>query len=219
MIVQPIESREGDKGALHAVVRISSQGEGFNGEADAHFDRFVSAYRTAKQAGPIARPFATDPWFEGSGAPPGKPEAQITSPVAIDFARLGDLLYEILLIAIVLALHRDSGFGGPQRSRVAGFCIALMREALGPYARVLPRLPIRDEANSPQLSLCLSLPGIPDGPEEMHAQIDLRITQALALAGMLETQAGLHVTLRSRARTVRELLESRRGDLVIPQEP
>lgn len=216
VIVQTIESRPD---ALRAVVQISAQGEGFAGETDGHFDRFVRAYRAARTAGSIARPFATDPWFAGSSAPRGAPEAQVTSPTAIDFARLGDLLYEILLIAITLALHPDSGFGEPQRSTVAGFCIAVMREALGPYARALPRLRIGEAADSPQLSLCLSLPDVPEDPQEMHPQLDHRLTQALALASTLEGRADLHVSLRSAARTVRELLETRRGDLVIPQVP
>jgi hypothetical protein len=205
VLVCPVGSRAE---AMLAVARVAAQGEGFASEADAHFDRFVAAYRQAVVAGSIGRPFATDPWYVGAGAASGAPEAEITAPRAIEFARLGDVIYETLLLTIGLTLHPDNGFGADRRSRLAGLCIDLMRRSLRSLARAFPRLRIRDDATSPELSPCLTLPPDQDGPAAMRARLAVQIAAGITLASSLEAATDLHVTLRSAATATREVLEA-----------
>lgn len=216
VIVATIEGR-GD--ALRAVARISAQGEGFAHETDGHFDRFVGVYREAKAAGPLARNFLTGPWYEGSGAAPGAAESQITSALAVSFATLGDRLYEILLIALTLAMHPESGYDGQRRSIVAHFCISIMREAIKPLARYLPRLKVGDAAGSRELSMCYTLPAYPDSPEQMKSHLAGRYDEAVALAARLATEPRnpeVHVLLHNTTKAVKEFLETSRGELDIP---
>jgi hypothetical protein len=208
VIVRTIGNRED---ALRAVAKITAQGEGFTEEPDAHFDRFVEIYRrAASEAGPIALSFATDPWYRREGMPAGAPEAEIASTLAVDFSRLGDFLYEILLNTIALALHPESGFDAAGRSAAATFSITLMREMIKPLARALPRLRIRDDAESPQLSLCLTLPEGTDDPAEMRDRLAARIDEAIDLSRALEETADLDGRLQSAAGIIRELLEAQR---------
>lgn len=213
VIVQTVSVRAD---GMRAVTRISAQGEGFADETDAHFDRFVAVYRAAKQPGEIARPFATDPWYVGGG-PPAEAAAEITSPVAIELARVGDYLYEILLTAITLTLHPASGYDGAKRQLVADFCIALMREVLRPFARALPLLPISDAPeNKTRLSLCLTLPKGQEDPAAMHASLAERLAQVRQLARAVEEKTDLNAQLRSAAKNVRVFVETRGGDVAAP---
>lgn len=216
VIVATIEGR-GD--ALRAVARISAQGEGFAHELDGHFDRFVGVYREAKAAGPLARNFLAGPWYEGSGAPPGAAESQITSALAVGFATLGDRLYEILLIALTLALHPESGYDGQRRSIVAHFCISIMRDAIKPLARDLPRLKVGDTPGSRELSMCYTLPAYPDSPAQMKSHLAKRYDEAVALAARLATEPrnpAVHVLLHNATKAVKAFLETSRGELDLP---
>jgi hypothetical protein len=209
VIVRTIENRID---AQNAIAVISAQGEGFTGETDAHFDRFVEAYILAKQNTNITRPLATNPWYRADGVSEGKPEFEITSTLAIDFAKLGDLVYGILIIAIVLAIHPNSENDELKRSVIADFCIALMREVLKPLARALPVLTIQDDAAAPQLSLCYTLPVLPDTLTDMHKSLHQQLSSAFFLSADLETRAQIP-QLRSAARTVRQFIETRREDV------
>lgn len=197
--------------ALRAVARITAQGEGFAEEPDAHFDRFVEIYRkAASETEPIALSFATDPWYRRESMSVGAPEAEITSALAVDLSRLGDFLYEILLNVIALSLHPESGLDPAGRSAAATFSILLMREMIKPLARHLPRLRIRDDPESPQLSLCLTLPEGTDDPAGIRERLASRIDEAIGLSKALEETAGLDTRLRSAAGDIRELLEAQR---------
>lgn len=209
VIILTIERRDD---ALLAVAQITAQGEGFAAEEDAHFDRFVAAYRQAGAGGTIARPFATDPWYQG--VLPRSPEAEITSRHAVNFARLGDSLYEMLLLAIVLALHPDSGYSPEKRTTAAVFSIALMRETLKPLIRSLPALRIRDDTGSPQLSMCFSLPELPSAIGEMQTGLAFLFEQTRALAAMLESTAELSPSLRLAAGTVATFCDTWRDEII-----
>jgi len=207
----------GRNDALTAVKEITSQGEGFGNAEFAHFDTFVTAYvaaRTLEQTGPISSPVATDPWYSRPGVPPGRPESEITSAPALMCASLADKLYAILLIAIAMTLHPDTGFDLVRRSLAAEFCLDLMKMGLRKLARELPKVPMRVGSDTPRLALCFTLPVGEESPVEMRAALTELFDNAHDLAARMEVSADLPVTVKSAAQQARTFVEVRKADLL-----
>lgn len=126
-VIETVRSREE---ALLAVARIAEQGEGFGRTPDGHFDQFVRAYMLER--GSAAEPalvVPTDPWYAGAGS--GAADAEITSVDGVKLARLGDLLYEAVLLSIGLYYALPAPVVD-SRTIVAGVAVELMKVGLTP---------------------------------------------------------------------------------------
>jgi hypothetical protein len=187
VIVRTISKRDD---ALKAIAAISAQGEGFANENNSHFDRFVEAYRTAMPGGEICLDVAKDPWYHIDGLSDGDPVSEITSQLAMGFALLGDLLYEILLLSITLAVHPATGETEPNRKKIGRFCIDLMMVGLRPMVIAMPQITIKDDPASPKLLLCFRLPDFPDDPVATHAQLLNVLGSTIELASNLKDGTG-----------------------------
>lgn len=204
VIVRTISNRAD---ALKAVAEISAQGEGFGSHAESHFDRFVDAYRVAAGGGPINLDVPVDPWYRVNGVPGGDPASEIKNPTAMDFARLSDLVYEIVILAITLAVHPDSGYTEAKRRKIGTFCLDLMMDSLRPLIIAMHQIGIRDEAGSPKLMPCFGMPPLPDAAALILTQLNTAMTDTIVLATNLSATA-TNPDLADAALTIKDYIEN-----------
>lgn len=124
--------------ALQAVADVAAQGEGFGGSADGHFDKFVKVWRLASCTVPA---FTENPWYLEPGEPATLRQGdQITNPVAVAFARLGDRSYEVVVLTIALYLLLRADAPDDVRRQVASASIDCMNQCLAAAIRSLSPL-------------------------------------------------------------------------------
>jgi hypothetical protein len=144
VIVEPITGRDA---ALEAVARISAQGEGFGDTPQGHFERFVGLWRDAKASSDLARPAPVNPFYTtGQGA--GGTGDEITSVDGRQFARMGDRLYELVLLCTATHLLLPAGTALAVRTKPAKAAVAAMRDCLGSVAGALSSIPLADQGAS-----------------------------------------------------------------------
>lgn len=143
VIVRPIATR---KNALCAIADIAEQGEGFGQTPQSHFERFVDAWRKAKRGDAIAMRVPTNPWYRAPQDPANVGTGdEITSQLGIRFATLGDLAYELILLATAANLLLPASAESALRGKAAKAAILAMRECLRPIATTLAQLPLKQD--------------------------------------------------------------------------
>jgi ferritin-like protein len=211
VIVTPIAARAD---ALGAIADIAEQGEGFGGAPEGHFDLFVDAYRIAKDASGLAKPVPVNPWYAASGPPPGTAQNEITSTDGLAFAKLGDRLYELVLLSIRLHYFLPPGTDAAARASVAPATLLVMTDCLAKTARTLVEIERDDGQPSPPVAvahLCFTRPPAPadTGAAGLRADVLRIIDESAALAETIGTTA--RKLLR---KTVAKSIASRlRGDI------
>ena len=129
--------------ALSAVAEISAQGEGFGATPDGHFERFAASWRTACGAtAPIARPTVVDPWRAGAQSPAKPADSEITEPVALKFAEIGDAAYETCLLLVAYSFALPAAASRDVRLAVASAALACMTDGMAACATTLLDLPL-----------------------------------------------------------------------------
>jgi hypothetical protein len=141
VIVEPISGRDA---ALRAIAKISAQGEGFGDTPQGHFERFVGLWRDAKTSTDLALPMPVNPFYTG-GQGPGGTGDEITSADGRQFARIGDRLYELVLLCTAAHLLLPVGTTPVVRTKPAKAAIAAMRDCLGSVARALSTIPLAEQ--------------------------------------------------------------------------
>lgn len=162
-----------------AIYRVAEQGEGPAGaeEVDTHFDKFLRLYREFRAykqvpgAPAFVRTQATNP-STGSGGQP----ATITDPAALEWARLSNYRYLMLLLDVTLSLSvGQSGFVPGTTARRVDFQTWAFKEMLAGIegiGMVLGEMPLSAGAppESPRAGLPFELP-TQQLPTEIPAQV------------------------------------------------
>lgn len=146
-----------------AIYRVAEQGEGPAGaeDVDTHFDKFLNLYREFRAYSQVAdapafvRAQATDPSTGMGGGP-----ATITDPAALEWARLSNHRYLMLLFDVALSLSLGQmGFVPGTTARRADFQNWVFKEMLAGIkgiGTVLEEMPL--EAGAPVEALRAGLP-------------------------------------------------------------
>jgi ferritin-like protein len=211
VIVTPIAGRTD---ALGAISDITEQGEGFGGAPEGHFDLFVDAYRIAKGATGLARPVPVNPWYAGSGSPPGTPQNEITSGDGVSFAELGDRLYQLVLLSIRLHYALAAGTDPVVRASIAPAALLLMTDCLAKTARTLVDLERDGSQPSPPQAvahLCFTRPSAHSSNDAtaVRAEILRIVDESVGLADRIAA-----TTQKLLRKTVAKTIASRlRGDI------
>ncbi|QAY90697.1 hypothetical protein CUN63_12465 [Pseudomonas sp. ACM7] len=183
----PVRSRAE---ALQAIVEVSAQGEGFSSSPNGHFDKFVKAWRSAKLTDPVTSSFTQNPWYREPGAASVTHDGdEITNPLAVAFARLGDRSYEVVVLTIALYLLLPTGAPDSVRRRLANASIECMKQCLATATRNLGELPAT-----------LGAPGVPkkcgmpymrgpllisDSASAVFTRIEVLKTEVIQIAGQV----------------------------------
>lgn len=154
--------------ARDAIAKISAQGEGFANVDASHFDRFIDMYRTAQTGASITRDVPKNPWYQGL---PNTSGDEITEEGAVKLAKLADLVYELVLNYIALAIHPDQTDPN-KRSEMASFCVrGAMVGILRRITKLTQELPI-NPANSLKFAQCYTLPEGSSEISEIKARLE-----------------------------------------------
>lgn len=141
VIVEPISGRDA---ALRAIAKISAQGEGFGDTPEGHFERFVEVWRLAKTSQNLARSMPVNPFYSSSGGGSPAIGEEITSSAGRQFARMGDELYEVVLLCTAANLLLPSGTAPAIRRKPAKASVIAMRDCLSAVAHALSTIPMHD---------------------------------------------------------------------------
>lgn len=142
VIVEPIASQTD---ALQSIAKISAQGEGFGETPQAHFERFVEAWRLSKQSPDLAIKAPTNPWYslDTISASPTNGD-EITTVSGREFARIGDLSYELILLATAANIILPPATAMNVRGKMAKAAIFAMRDCLRPAANALAGISLQE---------------------------------------------------------------------------
>lgn len=199
VIVIPISDRGS---ALQSIARISGQGEGFGDTPQGHFERFLEAWRLAKKSEDLAVKAPTNPFYK-DGPPPLGTGDKIMSAAGRQFARLGDGLYELVLLCIAANLLLASGTASDVRAKPAKAAIVAMRDCLSTVANALKTIPL-DEANGESRVCGLPFSAVPEVESKVKAVLDRASTVTADLGTILEeiTQGDASDTLKGIAQDI-----------------
>lgn len=137
--------------ALLAVADLSAQGEGFGSSGDGHFDKLVRAWQLPDAQYPAAGAFATNPWYEEEATEEAdRAGDEITNPVSLAFARMGDRAYEVVVLTIALSLLLPEGTGEDARALIGPASITCMKSCLLPCIKLLGRTPVSADSAAPR---------------------------------------------------------------------
>lgn len=178
VIVEPISGREA---ALHAIASIAAQGEGFNGVAQSHFERFVDAWRSARTQTDLALAVPVNP-FVGAAVGMSDNGAEITSISGRQFALISDRAYELVLLCVAASLLLPPGTAPEIRGSIAQGAIAAMRGNLSDLSGALAQIPVADATQTPVCGLPFAVPAAVITP-------DLRLIRDRARAVITEMKA------------------------------
>ena len=140
-------------GALQTIYDIAVQGEGFEDTANSHFKRFLKIFNAAEKLSQkgirYSRRLATSPSVH-----PDRPGRTITHPVALLWATLFNVRYEMLLLKLSRAMslpratvEEDPDLAGRQQL-IRQAVDEEMLQVLRPIADRLTHLPLKARQNS-----------------------------------------------------------------------
>jgi rubrerythrin len=182
--------------ARKAIADISAQGEGFARVENGHFDRFVEVYRKTLTT-EITRNVATNPWYPVDHHSEPEGGSQITYPLALDCAMLGDQLYELILICIFLGIH-PSQVDSQQRSAYATFAVRhLMVGGLKMLLAAMNSsgLQVTSEPDSKLVSIPYTMPSEIKDISDAYLRFKQAVVIAKQISDALSTSSDISISI------------------------
>jgi len=174
--------------ALHALDKIAEQGEGWNIGSASHFERFLDCYERFEDelSGHILN-IPTDPTTSCGGNGPETEESCISHEAALQWARLLNVRYRLVLLELGLAMLRPRESDDDSllsRPALIDASLTEMRHVVRYIAIRLTGLPRRPEGSTGEVAAApFELPDISFPNDE--AGIRQGIREALIEAGQL----------------------------------
>jgi len=201
--------------ALRAIADLTSQGEGFGNQPDAHFDKFVEAYLAVKADPDPTTLVPMNPWYKGSAGAQGHAADEITSEAGRLIALAADQVYELILLSIALFFSTSEDTDQPLRKVLGEAAMACMKACLSPLAAILVTIDRhKDAPDGRKAAPCFSLPvSGPADPSTLKARIRELLKQCTQTASDISNSAEIDPDVVKRVARVFKDLDKHKNKL------